>query len=109
MAKEILKRNNIKTYEKKRPIEIESARKSQPEVTLNYLRLILHVQALCQIHRRIASGMRVENWIMEDGLVTRTDDRGNDPGEDVLEVKIENEERYLWVYLEKIKEDIYHN
>jgi len=54
-------------------------------VTLNYFRLILHVQALCQIHRRIASGMRVENWIMEDGLVTRTDDRGNDPLQERLE------------------------
>jgi len=47
--------------------------------------LILDVQALCQIHRRIASGMRVENWIMEDGLVTRTDDRGNDPLQERLE------------------------
>jgi len=74
-----------KLWEKKRPIEIERARKSQPEVTLNYFRLILHVQALCQIHRRIASGMRVENWIMEDGLVTRTDDRGNDPLQERLE------------------------
>lgn len=50
------RRHSIKTYEKKRPIEIERAIKSQPEISLNYWRLLYHVHALCQIHRRIASG-----------------------------------------------------
>jgi len=41
----VKKRYNIKNYEKKRPLEIERVRKAQPEITLDYLRLILHTQA----------------------------------------------------------------
>jgi len=39
------------------------------------------------IHRRIASGILVENWHLVDGLVNRSNGSGNEPGDDVLEVR----------------------
>src|SRR4051812_2410929 len=97
--KKFKKRNELKTYEKKSPIEIERTRKAQLEITLNYFRLIIHVQALClcHIHRRIASGVLVEGWILENGLVTRSNVTGNEPGDDVLEVRVENKEKIIFV------------
>jgi hypothetical protein len=91
-----LKRHSELTVSQtKRPIEMARAAKTQPEIVLQHYRNVAFTVALCQIQRKIASGVRVEGWILPatEGLVTRAEGKGRDPGSDVLEVReIENEE-----------------
>jgi hypothetical protein len=74
----------------KRPIEKARAAKTQPEIVLHHYRNVAFTIALCQIQRKIASGVRVEGWILPaaEGLVTRENGMGRDPGMDILEVRV---------------------
>jgi hypothetical protein len=90
--KSFLKRHpQVSVSRKKRPMEKARACKTQPEIALQHYRNIAHTYALCQIQKRLASGLRVEGWILSDGLVTREGGKGREPGHDILEVR-ENEE-----------------
>jgi hypothetical protein len=88
--KGFLKRHpEITISQTKRPIEMARAAKTQPEIVLQHFRNVAHTQALCQIQRKLANGVRVEGWILSEseGLVTREGGLGRDPGTDVLEVR----------------------
>lgn len=76
-------RHHLTVWRTKRPLEIERALKSQPEIILEYFRMYAYVSALLQIHRFLAAdpSHRVEGWLLRaGGLVTRQGDViGSDP------------------------------
>jgi hypothetical protein len=92
-------RNNIKIKSKRRPVELERAVKNQPEETVQWLRLLLYGEAVLQIHRAMAGGMRVEGWCWtDDGLkVTRENGEGSEPKNDLIEKRTtEDGVDYFW-------------
>jgi hypothetical protein len=81
-------RHQLKTYYKSRPVELVRALKTQPELTLNYYRLLLHHHAIIQIHRALTEFV-VSGWVLQGGQATREDGSGNQPipGETLLEIR----------------------
>ena len=80
-----------------RPHDQTRASKNQPERAVNFARRYLHVCALMQIHKRIASGIRVEGWDLREGLVCR-DNGTSEQGADVIMLK-ELEDEFVWFVL----------
>ncbi len=92
------KRHGISYKSISRPMEIERAIKNQPEITLDHWRNLMHAHAIIQIHEALASGFNVEEWeIGSDNLATRKNGGGNEPGEDVLEVRVEEDMEWIYV------------
>jgi hypothetical protein len=96
-----LKRHaEISVTKVKRPIEKERAAKTQPEITLQHFRNILHAMALSQIQNAIACKKNVPGWTLPtgEGIVTRENGAGRDPGFDVLKISIgPNDKPYIEV------------
>jgi hypothetical protein len=89
----------ISVSKQRRPVERERAAKTQPEVSLQHFRNVLHGTALCQIQRAITNGIVVPGWALcpAEGLVTRVEGGGRDPGDDVVEVRIINEKPVIFL------------
>jgi hypothetical protein len=73
-----------------RGMEFFRARKYQPELVVDWFRLVLHSFALRMIQVAIASGNIVKGWVIKNGCVTREMSNegtytGSQPGPDVLE------------------------
>ena len=91
--KNIKKELSLKLIYGGHPIEVIRARKSQPEITAEFFRLLTHTQGLCHIQRALASGLNVEGWCLHDGLVSRVvdgkmiEDHDVDPLSPILEVR----------------------
>ena len=80
----------FKTHSTGRPVEVERAMKTQPEITVQYLRLLLHAFALRQIHEHVAKQTepgRACAWEIREGLVERKDGSGNNAEDGVVSVK----------------------
>jgi hypothetical protein len=91
----------------KRPIEKQRAAKTQPEISVQHYRILAHAIALCQVQRAIAAGRNVAGWELseEEGIVTRVNGGGRDPGYDVLrviELPLELKAKIPKTYLEVI-------
>jgi hypothetical protein len=89
----------ITVSKQRRPVEKERAAKTQPEVSLQHFRNISHGVALCQIQRAIAIGTVVAGWVLcpQENLVTRAEGGGRDPGYDILEIRIIEEEEVIFL------------
>ena len=61
----------------------------RPEVVVQNFRLILHGMAVCQVQRKLASGVRVEGWTLPPRELAKRDGIFGDssPGNDLLGVK----------------------
>ena len=81
-------RNHFRTVTASRCLEQARERKLQPEVWLQWLRLVMHTYALYMIHREIVQGSLVAGWCIPPNGTVRRDGVDGDasPGDDVLEV-----------------------
>jgi len=78
-------RHSLKNHSKSRPVEFVRAVKTQPEISLEFFRLVCHLHAVIQIHSEIASGVRVEGWVLQDRQAVREGLGHSEPGTDLLE------------------------
>jgi len=79
----------FKTIKTGRPVEVERAMKYQPELILQWFRLLMHAHAVCQIQRALVDDPSLDiGWVMPaDSTVVRCATQTADPGPDVLAVR----------------------
>ena len=76
-----IKRWKVTSISGNRQIETIRMQKSQPEITAEYFCMLHHLLALMQIQRALASGHKVEGWMLrKEGGVKR--DGASEFGED---------------------------
>jgi hypothetical protein len=88
----------------KRPLELERAVKNQPEIALDWFRILLHLHAVCQIQRALACGTEVPGWVLRNGVAWREGMNGDhEPGaESLLHVNEDTKEIFVVPLKEKL-------